>query len=109
MCTAGRNGVRDGVMRNRLLAAGGVRAGRGMRWVCAGLVAIQSPFAGPCRGHAEAETLVQPSASAAMSRYRIVRDDGSSDAIAGQVFDSYDAAYVVLERYYDDLCCSDDR
>jgi hypothetical protein len=44
-----------------------------------------------------------------MSRYRIVRDDGSSDAIAGRVFDSYDAAYVVLERYYGDLCCSDER
>ncbi len=44
-----------------------------------------------------------------MSRYRIVRDDGSSDAIAGQVFDSYDAAHVVLERYYADLCCSPDR
>ena len=44
-----------------------------------------------------------------MSRFRIVRDDGCNDAIAGQVFDSYDAAYVVLERYYGDLCCSDDR
>jgi hypothetical protein len=50
-----------------------------------------------------------PSASAAMSRYRIVRDDGCSDAIAGQVFDSYDAAHAVLERYYADLCCSDER
>jgi hypothetical protein len=44
-----------------------------------------------------------------MSRYRIVRDDGISDGIAGQAFDSYDAAYAVLERYYGDLCCSDDR
>jgi hypothetical protein len=44
-----------------------------------------------------------------MSRYRIVRDDGLSDAIAGQVFDSYDAAHGVLERYYADLCCSDER
>jgi hypothetical protein len=44
-----------------------------------------------------------------MSRYRIVRDDGCSDAIAGQVFDSYDAAHAVLERYYADLCCSDER
>lgn len=56
-----------------------------------------------------AETLVPPSASAAMSRYRIVRDDGISDGIAGQAFDSYDAAHVVLERYYGDLCCSDER
>ena len=58
---------------------------------------------------ARAETLVQPRASATMSRYRIVRDDGISDGIAGQVFKSYDAAYAVLERYYGDLCCSDDR
>jgi hypothetical protein len=44
-----------------------------------------------------------------MSSYRICRDDGISDGIAGQVFDSYDAAYEVLERYYADVCCSDDR
>jgi hypothetical protein len=39
----------------------------------------------------------------------IQRDDGVSDGIAGQQFDSYDAAHAVLERYYADLCCSDDR
>jgi len=44
-----------------------------------------------------------------MSIYRICRDDGISDGIAGQLFDSYDAAYAVLERYYPDVCCSDDR
>ncbi len=44
-----------------------------------------------------------------MTRYRILRDDGLSDTIAGQLFDSYDAAHAVLERYYGDLCCSDDR
>ena len=44
-----------------------------------------------------------------MTRYRIVRDDGIDDDIAGQVFDRYDAAYGVLERYYGDLCCSDER
>ena len=44
-----------------------------------------------------------------MSNYRICRDDGISDGIAGQVFDSYDAAYAVVERYYADVCCSDDR
>ena len=44
-----------------------------------------------------------------MTRFRILRDDGLSDTIAGQLFDSYDAAYAVLERYYGDLCCSDDR
>jgi hypothetical protein len=45
-----------------------------------------------------------------MSRlYRIERDDGLVDQIAGQCFASYDEAYAVLERYYSDLCCSDDR
>jgi hypothetical protein len=44
-----------------------------------------------------------------MNRYRIVRDDGQLDSIAGQSFATYDAAYAVLERYYGDLCCSDDR
>ncbi|MFN5193254.1 MAG: hypothetical protein ACK5E6_02365 [Cyanobacteriota bacterium] len=44
-----------------------------------------------------------------MTRYRIVRDDGLLDTIAGQSFASYDAAYAVLERYYGDLCCSDER
>ena len=39
----------------------------------------------------------------------IRRDDGISDGIAGTVFDSYDAAYAVLERYYAEVCCSDDR
>ena len=44
-----------------------------------------------------------------MSSHLIRRDDGISDGIAGQVFDSYDAAYAVVERYYADICCSDDR
>ena len=44
-----------------------------------------------------------------MSSYRICRDDGISDGIASQVFDSYDAAYALVERYYADVCCSDDR
>jgi hypothetical protein len=44
-----------------------------------------------------------------MTRYRIVRDDGLADDIAGQSFDSYAAAHAVLERYYGDLCCSDER
>ena len=47
--------------------------------------------------------------SQAMTSYRILRDDGISDGIAGQVFASYDAAHAVLERYVADLCCSDDR
>ena len=44
----------------------------------------------------------------AISSYLIQRDDGISDGIAGQVFDSYDAAYAVVERYYADMCCLDD-
>lgn len=44
-----------------------------------------------------------------MTIFLILRDDGVSDGIAGQVFASYEAAYDVLERYYADLCCSDDR
>jgi hypothetical protein len=44
-----------------------------------------------------------------ITRYRIVRDDGQLDSIAGQAFATYDAAYAVLERYYGDLCCSDER
>ena len=50
--------------------------------------------------------------SVAMGRtatYQILRDDGLSDGIAGQRFPSYDQAHAVLERYYGDLCCSDDR
>ena len=44
-----------------------------------------------------------------MTRYVIVRNDGLSDAIASQLFNSYDEAYIVLERYYADFCCSDER
>ncbi len=44
-----------------------------------------------------------------MPSFRILRDDGSSDAITSQAFVSYDEAHAVLERYYADLCCSDDR
>jgi hypothetical protein len=43
-----------------------------------------------------------------MTRYRIVRDDGQPVSIAGEGFATYDAAYAVLERYYGDLCCSDE-
>ena len=41
--------------------------------------------------------------------YRIQRDDGQADSLTRRVFDSYDAAYVELERYYADFCCSDDE
>ena len=41
--------------------------------------------------------------------FRIQRDDGQADSLTRQVFDSYDAAYMELERYYADFCCSDDE
>jgi hypothetical protein len=41
--------------------------------------------------------------------FRILRDDGAGDALTKQEFASYDEAHAVLERYYADLCCSDDR
>ena len=41
--------------------------------------------------------------------HRIVRDDGIDDAITRLRFASYDEAYDELERFYGDLCCSDDR
>ena len=44
-----------------------------------------------------------------MTRYVILRGDGLSDAIAGQVFNTYDEAYTVLERNAADYCCSDER
>ena len=44
-----------------------------------------------------------------MTLYRITRDDGQRDDMAGKSFASYDEAHAVLERYYSDLCCSDER
>ena len=41
--------------------------------------------------------------------FQIQRDDGMRDDLAGQCFNSYDEAHQFLERYYADLCCSDDR
>ena len=41
--------------------------------------------------------------------YALVREDGGDDAFTRQRFASYDEAYDVLERYYGDLCCSDER
>lgn len=40
---------------------------------------------------------------------RIVRDDGLCDDLTGRCYASYDEAYDELERYYADLCCSDER
>ena len=40
--------------------------------------------------------------------HRIVRSDGQQDQLTKQVFSSYDAAYDELDRYYGELCCSDD-
>ena len=40
--------------------------------------------------------------------HQIVRSDGQQDRLTRQSFNSYDMAYEQLERYYGDLCCSDD-
>jgi len=44
-----------------------------------------------------------------VTSFRILRDDGLSDEIAGQTYASHDEAYAVIERYCADLCCSDDQ
>ena len=41
--------------------------------------------------------------------YVLVRSDRHSDKVTALMFDSYDAAYDKLERYYRDFCCSDDE
>ena len=43
------------------------------------------------------------------SSYRIVRDDLQEDSITTLRFANYDDAYDELERFYGDLCCSDER
>ena len=40
--------------------------------------------------------------------HRIIRSDRQQDGLTRQSFSSYDMAYEQLERYYGDLCCSDD-
>ncbi|MEY4352190.1 MAG: hypothetical protein RLZZ609_431 [Cyanobacteriota bacterium] len=41
--------------------------------------------------------------------FTIMRDDGIDDGIAGRSFTSFDEAYIVLESYYADTCCSDEQ
>lgn len=43
------------------------------------------------------------------SLYRIIRDDLQEDSITKLQFSRYDDAYDELERFYADLCCSDER
>jgi len=40
---------------------------------------------------------------------RVIRDDGVEDDLTRRCFRTYDEAYDELERFYADLCCSDDR
>ena len=47
--------------------------------------------------------------SVSVPLYRIVRDDLQEDAITKLQFSCYDSAYDELERFYGDLCCSDER
>tara|TARA_B100001029_G_C14858999_1_gene338056 strand:+ start:201 stop:383 length:183 start_codon:yes stop_codon:yes gene_type:complete len=39
--------------------------------------------------------------------YKIQRNDGESDEITCQSFQSYDDAYDLLAYIYADICCSD--
>ncbi len=41
--------------------------------------------------------------------YHIIRDDFQEDPITKMQFVCYDDAYDELERFYGDLCCSDER
>ena len=47
--------------------------------------------------------------SVSVPLYRIVRDDLQEDEITRLQFNCYDSAYDELERFYGDLCCSDER
>ena len=47
--------------------------------------------------------------SVSVPLYRIVRDDLQEDEITKLQFSCYDSAYDELERFYGDLCCSDER
>lgn len=40
---------------------------------------------------------------------KVIRDDGVEDDLTCRNFCTYDEAYDELERFYADLCCSDDR
>ena len=47
--------------------------------------------------------------SVSVPLYRSVRDDLQEDKITKLQFSCYDSAYDELERFYGDLCCSDER
>lgn len=49
-----------------------------------------------------------PEAPRPNNTFVLVRSDGLSDKVTSLTFESYDAAYDELERYYRDFCCSDD-
>jgi hypothetical protein len=50
-----------------------------------------------------------PEAPRPHHNFVLVRSDGRSDKVTALTFESYDAAYDELERYYRDFCCSDDE
>ena len=39
--------------------------------------------------------------------YQIIRIDRKEDSITSKKYSSYEEAYMVIERIYGDLCCSD--
>lgn len=57
----------------------------------------------------EALRSISDSLDTKSSSYRIVRDDLQEDSITKLRFANYDDAYDELERFYGDLCCSDER
>ena len=40
---------------------------------------------------------------------KVMRDDGIQDCLTRRSYSTYDEAYDTLERFYGDLCCSDER
>ena len=50
----------------------------------------------------------QATKAQATTTHRIVRSDGQHDVLTRQSFSSYDMAYEQLERYFGNLCSSDD-
>lgn len=57
----------------------------------------------------EALRSISDGLDAKSSSYCIVRDDLQEDSITKLRFTNYDDAYDELERFYGDLCCSDER
>tara|TARA_B100000212_G_scaffold308910_1_gene258963 strand:+ start:84 stop:251 length:168 start_codon:yes stop_codon:yes gene_type:complete len=40
-------------------------------------------------------------------KFKIIRLDGKQDVLTRNIYDSYDEAHIVLEKFLGGLCCSD--